>query len=80
APSEERRFGLFGNCTYKPVKGPAETWQADPFDVARAALDAFARAAAGGEPFMIPTAEIVHGAAVTEAIVNSAGSGQPEKL
>jgi len=71
---------LFGNCTYKPVKGPAETWQADPFDVARAALDAFARAAAGGEPFMIPTAEIVHGAAVTEAIVNSAGSGQPEKL
>ena len=80
APSEERRFGLFGNCTYKPVKGPAETWQAAPFDVARAALDAFARAADGGEPFMIPTSEIVHGAAVTEAIVISAGSGQPEKL
>jgi predicted dehydrogenase len=80
APSEERRFGLFGNCTYKPIKGPAETWQAAPFDVARAALDAFARAADGGEPFMISTSEIVHGAAVTEAIVNSAGSGQAEKL
>jgi predicted dehydrogenase len=80
APSEERRFGLFDKCTFKPVKGPAETWQADSFDVARAALDAFARAAAGGEPYMIPTSEIVHGAAVTEAIVNSAGSGQPVKL
>jgi len=80
APSEERRFGLFGNCTYKPVKGPAKTWQADSFDVARAALDAFARAADGGEPYLIPTSEVVHGAAVTEAIVNSAASGQPEKI
>lgn len=80
APSEERRFKLFGSCTYKPIKGPAETWQAASFDVARAALDAFARAAAGGEPFIIPTSEIVHGAAVTEAIVKSADSGQPEKV
>ena len=80
APSEERRFRLFGNCTYKPVKGPAETWQAASFDVARAALDSFAQAAQGGDPFIIPTSEIVHGAAVTEAIVNSADSGKPEKV
>ena len=80
APSEERRFKLFGNCTFKPVKGPAETWQAASFDVARAALDSFARAAGGGEPYIIPTSEIVHGAAVTEAIVNSAASGTPEKV
>jgi predicted dehydrogenase len=80
APSEERRFKLFGNCTFKPIKGPAETWQAASFDVARAALDSFARAAAGGEPYIIPTSEIVHGAAVTEAIVNSATSGSPEKV
>ena len=80
APSEERRFKLFGNCTFKPVKGPAETWEAASFDVARAALDSFARAADGGEPYLIPTSEIVHGAAVTEAIVNSAASGQPEKI
>ncbi|MGI9270494.1 MAG: Gfo/Idh/MocA family protein [Woeseiaceae bacterium] len=80
APSEERRFQLFGNCTYKPIKGPAETWQATKFDVARAALDAFAQSAAGGDPFMISPSEIVHGAAVTEAIVNSADSGKPEKV
>jgi predicted dehydrogenase len=80
APSEERRFKLFGNCTFKPVKGPAETWQAASFDVARAALDSFARAADGGEPYLIPTSEIVHGAAVTEAIINSAASGKPEKI
>lgn len=80
APSEERRFKLFGNCTYKPVKGPAQTWQAASFDVARAALDSFAQAAQGGEPFIITASEIVHVAAVTEAIVNSASSGQPEKI
>jgi predicted dehydrogenase len=80
APSEERRFRLFGNCAYKPVKGPAETWDAASFDVARAALDAFARAAEGGEPYLISNAETVHCAAVTEAIVKSAASGQSEKV
>lgn len=80
APSEERRFQLFSNCTFKPLKGPAETWQAAKFDVARAALDDFARAAGAGKPFSISPAEIVHGAAVTEAIVNSAASGKPEKV
>ncbi len=80
APSEERRFKLFGNCTFKPVKGPAQTWQAASFDVARAALDSFARAAEGGEPYIIPTSEIVHGVAVTEAIIKSAASGKPEKV
>jgi predicted dehydrogenase len=80
APSEERRFKLFGNCTYKPVKGPAETWDAASFDVARAALDAFARAAEGGEPYIISNAETIHCAAVTEAIVKSAATGQTEKV
>ena len=80
APSEERRMRLFGKCTFKPIKGPAETWDAELFDVSRAALDAFAQAASGGEPFLIPTSEMIHGSAVTEAIVRSAGSGQPEKV
>lgn len=80
APSEERRFRLFGNCTYKPLKGPAEIWQAELFDVGRAALDLFARAAEGGDPFPIPTSEMVHGAAVTEAIIKSADSGQAEMV
>lgn len=80
APSEERRFKLFGTCTYKPIKGPAETWQAEGFDVSRAALEAFARAVQGGPAFAIPTSEMIHGAVVTEAIVKSAASHQVEKV
>jgi predicted dehydrogenase len=80
ASSEERRFRLFGNCTFKPLKGPAEVWEAAQFDVSREALDLFARAAQGGKPFPIPTSEMVHCAAVTESIIKSAASGQPEKV
>ena len=79
ASSEERRFGLFGNCTFKPIKGPAKTWQAQQYDVSRTALELFARAAEGGAPYPITTREIVHGVAVTEAIVRSAETGLPEK-
>lgn len=80
APSEERRTKLFGTCTFKPLKGPAETWQAEPLDIIRATLESFADAAEGGAPFPIPTEEMIHGAAVTEAIVKSAGSHQVEKV
>jgi hypothetical protein len=71
---------LFGNCTLKLIKGPTYTWQAESFDVSRAALEDFARAAEWGKPFAIPTSEMIHGAAVTEAIVNSAASHQVEKV
>jgi predicted dehydrogenase len=80
APSEERRMKLFSTVTFKPVKGPAEVSQAAEFDVTRATLEAFAIAADGGEPFQIPTSEMIHSSAVTEAIVRSAGSGKPEKV
>ncbi len=80
ASSEERRFKLFGTCTFKPIKGPAETWQAEGYDVSRAALESFAKAAAGGAAFPIPVSEMVHGAAVTEAIVKSAQSGLAEQV
>jgi predicted dehydrogenase len=80
APSEERRFKLFSTCTYKPLKGPPETWQAAQFDVSREALDRFARAAEGGEEFPIPTAEMIHCAATTEAIIRPADSGNPEEV
>lgn len=80
APSEERRTRLFGNCTFKPVKGPAETWQAEPYDVSRAVLEAFAKAADGGPDFPITLHEMIHGAAVTEAIVKSSASHLPEKI
>jgi hypothetical protein len=80
APSEERRMRLFGKCTFKPAQGPAETWQAEAMDVTRAALGSFADAALGKSEFPIPLDEMVHGAAVTEAIVRSAASHLPEKV
>jgi len=80
APSEERRMKLFGNCTFKPLKGPAEVWQAAEFDVVKAALEAFADAAEGGEPYLITPDEIVHGSAVTDAIVKSATAHQVVKV
>jgi predicted dehydrogenase len=80
ASSEERRFRLFGTCRFQPQKGEAQVWEAARFDVARAALDAFGRAAAGGDPYPISVEEMVHGAAVTEAIVRSAASGHVEQV
>ncbi|HEY6347310.1 MAG TPA: Gfo/Idh/MocA family oxidoreductase [Bryobacteraceae bacterium] len=80
ASSEERRTRLFGTCKFQPAKGPAETWEAERLDVTRASLEAFARAARGGPPYPIPTDEMVHGVAVTEAIVRSASSGKVEKV
>jgi len=80
ASSEERRMRLFGACKFQPVKGPAETWEAERLDVTRASLEAFARAARGGPVYPIPTDEMVHGVAVTEAIVRSASTGKVEKV
>ena len=80
ASSQERRTQLFGTCTFKPTKGPAETWQAEQGDIVRTTLDAFARACEGREKFLIPTSEMVHGAAVTEAIIKSAAAHQITKV
>ena len=80
ASSEERRTRLFGTCKFQPLKGPAVVWEAARLDVTRACLEAFATAAAGGAPYLIPTREMIHGAAVTEAVVKSAASGQVEKI
>ena len=80
APSEERRKKCFGNCYFKPIKGPLEHWQAEETDIVNAALERFSDAVNGTQPFMIPTSEMVHGVAVTEAVVRSAGSHQVEKV
>jgi predicted dehydrogenase len=80
ASSEERRSRLFGTCTFKPTQGPAETWQADSHDVCHAILEAFAVAADGGPDFPITLDEMVHGAAVTEAIVRSAETHLPQEV
>jgi predicted dehydrogenase len=80
ASSEERRTRLFGTCKFQPIKGPAEVWEAARLDVTRASLEAFAQAASGGPPYLIPLDEMVHGAAVTEAVVRSASTGKVEKV
>jgi predicted dehydrogenase len=80
ASSDERRTRLFGPCKFQPVKGEPKSWQAATMDISRAALEAFAKAAAGGPAFPIPHDQMIHGVAVTEAIVRSAGSGKVEKV
>ena len=80
ASSEERRTRLFGTCRFQPAKGEAEVWEAERYDVTRASLDAFAAAASGGPEYPIPVEEMIHGAAVTEAIVRSAASGTVEHV
>jgi predicted dehydrogenase len=80
ASSDERRTRLFGACKFQPVKGEAKTWQAATMDISRAALEAFAKAAAGGPPYPIPYDQMIHGVAVTEAIVRAARSGKVEKV
>jgi predicted dehydrogenase len=72
ASSEERRTRLFGTCKFQPVKGEAQVWQAATLDIVKTSLDAFADGIAGGAPFPIPLDEMIHGAAVTEAVVRSA--------
>jgi predicted dehydrogenase len=80
ASSEERRTRLFGACKFQPAKGPAEVWEADRLDVTRSCLEAFATAASGGAAFPIPVEDMIHGVAVTEAIVKSAASEKAEKV
>ncbi len=80
ASSEERRTRLFGTCKFQPAKGEASVWQAEACDISRAALEAFAKAAEGGPAYPIPIDQMVHGAAVTEAIVRSAGSEKVERV
>ena len=80
ASSEERRTRLFGNCKFQPIKGEARTWQAATLDISRVALEAFARAAAGGPAYPIPYDQMIHGVAVTDAIIHAAASGKVEKV
>jgi predicted dehydrogenase len=80
ASSEERRTRLFGACKFQPLKGEPEIWEGARFDVVRAVLEAFGTASAGGAPFPIPLDEMVHGVAVTEAVIRSAESGSVEKI
>lgn len=78
--SHQRRSGLFGSYVVQPIKGDAENIEVPEFDVNKAELEAFATAAKGGVPYPIPHAQMMHGVAATEAIINSARSGQAERV
>jgi predicted dehydrogenase len=80
ASSDERRTRLFGACKFQPVKGEAKTWQAATMDISRVALEAFAKAAEGGPAYPIPYDQMIHGVAVTEAIVRAAASEKVEYI
>jgi predicted dehydrogenase len=62
------------------VKGEAKVWEAASLDVTRAALEALATAAAGGEPYPVTLEQAIHGVAATEAIIRSAASGKVEQV
>jgi predicted dehydrogenase len=78
--SEEQRTRLFGTCKFQPVKGEAKIWRAASLDVSRAALEAFAKAAAGGPAYPIPLDQVIQGVAATEAVIRSARSGKVEHV
>jgi predicted dehydrogenase len=80
ASSDERRMRLFGTCKFQPVKGEAKVWEAASLDISRAALEAFAKAAAGGPAYPIPLDQVIDGVAATEAIIRSAASGTVEHV
>jgi predicted dehydrogenase len=80
ASSEERRTRLFGPCKFQPVKGEAKVWQAATMDISRVALEAFAKAAAGGPAYPIPFEEMIQGVAATEAIIRAAASAKVERV
>jgi predicted dehydrogenase len=78
--SHQRRSGLFGEYVIQPVKGEARPVEVPEFDVNRAELEAFARAALGGPAYPISHRQMIHAVAATEAIVASARSGRRESI
>jgi hypothetical protein len=65
---------------FLPALGEGVLGLAAAVEVSRAALDAFAKAAAGGPAYPIPLDQMIHGAAVTEAIIRSASTAQVERV
>lgn len=74
--SQHRRAGLFGSYVIQPLKGEAIALDVPQFDVNRAELEAFASAVKGGPDYPISHSQMIHGVAVTEAIIASAASNQ----
>jgi predicted dehydrogenase len=78
--SQQRRSGLFGSYLIQPVKGETESIDVPVYDVNRAELEAFAAAASGGPAYPISHEQMIHGVAVTEAVLSSARSSRVETV
>ena len=87
ATGEFWRLHLFGSRGWVEMRGVDQLIFGDldgretvrdyePFDMERAELEAFARAASGGSDFPVPLTDVVHGTAVLQALVRSAASGE----
>ena len=76
----DRLFEALGTPAGQQPTTEAQVLEAARLDVTRACLDAFGQAARGGAAFPIPLDQMVHGAAVTEAVVRSATTGQIERI
>lgn len=88
ATAQTQRIEVFGtkgaieirnetSFTFRPIEGKPEHTDYPRFDKERAELEAFAAAIAGKAPYPLPTADAIHGVAVFEAIVKSAGTNKP---
>jgi predicted dehydrogenase len=60
--------------------GAPEVTQTPGFNMLTAELEAFAAAISTGRPFPTPLSEVLHGVAVFEAILRSAGTDRPETI
>ena len=78
--SQHRRAGLFGSYVIQPVKGDSLALEVPQFDVNRAELEAFERAAAGAAPYPITDEQMIHAVAVTDAIIASSKSNKVEAI
>lgn len=88
ATAQTQRIEVFGtkgsieirnetSFTFRPIEGKPEHTDYPRFDKERAELEAFAAAIAGKAPYPLPAADAIHGVAVFEAIVKSAGTDKP---
>ena len=75
--SSEGRTKLFGRCV-STDQGRGGHLEAARLDVTRACLRRSRQRR--GAAFPIPLAEMVHGAAITEAVVRSAATGQIQQI
>lgn len=83
------RFHLFGSAAHAELRGPdrlaltrlagtaPRVIEYPAIDIERAELEAFADAVEGRATFPVSADQAIHGAAVFEAILRSAASGQP---